>query len=83
MIVEIDIPDRYIETISHWASVGRTFDQVTDIIEEELQRYTDGWNPKKEEQYNHTLDEIQQIRTFLEDLHLLVRTEIWTQVGKG
>ena len=48
MIVEIDIPDRYIETISHWASVGRTFDQVTDIIEEELQRYTDGWNPKKE-----------------------------------
>jgi uncharacterized protein YaaR (DUF327 family) len=75
--VEIDVPDRYINIVSHWASVGRTFDQIVKIIEEELQRYIGGIDPKREEQYNYTLDEIQEIRGFLIDLHLLVRQEVW------
>lgn len=74
MKLEIDISDMYVETLSKWASVSRTFDGVIDALHLAQEAAT---TDAELEQINWTLSEVRTLQRPLDALQKAAQAAIW------
>ncbi len=73
MLVTIDVDDVIAQRIIRWASVGRTIDAATSILDRTIHKM----DVVEQDDANHAIGELRDIKQMVDSLHHDVREKLW------